>query len=114
MKRRVKLVRPIEKVRLKALTAIGGKAYVGLAPDKHTTGGEATRLEFGLCAEDAAALGARRVRLGEKLGSTEHRWRGGTGCVREGCPKRPPNPPWRESRARLPGAAALSRAGDVR
>ncbi len=38
----------------------------------HTTGGEATRLEFGLAAEDAVKLGANLSQLGEKLRSTEH------------------------------------------
>ena len=52
----------------------------------HTTGGEPTRLEFGLAAEDAAEFGAQLAQLGEKLRSTEH-WtgkRGGMRCERGG------------------------------
>ena len=72
MKRSVKLVPPIEKVSLTKLTATDGRAYVGVGLEYHTTEGEAARLEFGLAAEDAAALGAQLVQLAEKLGSTEH------------------------------------------
>ena len=68
----VKLVPPVEKVRLKTLTATDGKAYVGVELEYHTSGGEATRLQFGLSAEDAAALGAHLSQLAEKLCSTEH------------------------------------------
>ena len=68
----VKLVPPIEKVRLKTLTATDGQAHVGVELEYHTVGGEATRLQFGLCAEDAAALGAQLSQLAEKLCSTEH------------------------------------------
>ena len=68
----VKLVPPIEKVRLKTLTAADGKAYVGVELKYHTTGGEATRLQFGLAPDDAQELGANLSQLGEKLRSTEH------------------------------------------
>ena len=68
----VKRVPPIEKVRLRTLTAADGRAYVGIELEYHTTGGEATRLEFGLAPDDAAALGAHLSQLGEKLRSTEH------------------------------------------
>ncbi len=72
MKRSVKLVPPIEKVRLRTLTATDGKAYAGVELEYHTTGGEPTRLQFGLTAEDAAELGANLSQLAEKLRSTEH------------------------------------------
>ena len=72
MKRSVKLVPPIEKVRLRTLTATDGKAYAGVELEYHTTGGEPTRLQFGLAAEDAAELGANLSQLAEKLRSTEH------------------------------------------
>ena len=68
----VKLVPPIETVRLKQLTATDGRAYVGVEVEYHTTGGEPTRLELGLAPDDAAALGAHLSQLGEKLESTEH------------------------------------------
>ena len=68
----VKLVPPIEKVRLKKLAATDGIAYVGVELEYHTTGGEPTRLEFGLAPDDAAALGANLAQLGEKLQSREH------------------------------------------
>ena len=68
----LKLVPPIEKVRLTKLTTTDGTAYVGVELAYHTPGGEATRLELGLSACDAAALGAELVQLGEKLGATEH------------------------------------------
>ena len=72
MQRRVKLVPPIEKVRLKTLTTTDGETHVGVELEYHSTVGEPTRLQFGLCAEDAAALGAQLSQLGEKLCSTEH------------------------------------------
>lgn len=68
----VKLVPPVEKVRLKKLTAADGAAYVGVELQYHTTGGEATRLELGLAPDDAAELGANLAQLGEKLRTTEH------------------------------------------
>lgn len=68
----LKLVPPIEKVRLKTLRAADGKVYVGVELEYHTTGGEATKLEFGLDPDDAAALGANLTQLGEKLRATEH------------------------------------------
>lgn len=68
----VKLVPPIEKVRLKKLTAADGKKYVGVELEYHTTGGEASRLQFGLAPDDAVALGANLSQLAEKLRSTEH------------------------------------------
>ena len=72
LQRRVKLVPPIEKVRLKQPTATDGKAYVGVEFEYHTAGVEATRLELGLSPEDAAALRANLAQLGEKLQSREH------------------------------------------
>ena len=68
----VKRVPPIEKVRLRKLTAADGKKYVGVELEYHSAGGEATRLEFGLAPDDAAALGVHLTRLGEKLRSTHH------------------------------------------
>lgn len=38
----------------------------------HTTGGEVTRLELGLTAEDVTELGAQLAQLGEEPCSTEH------------------------------------------
>ena len=72
MKRRVKLVPPIEKVRLRELAATDGAAYLGVELEHHATGGEATRLELGLNPEDAAALGPNLTQLGEKLRAAEH------------------------------------------
>ena len=46
-----------------AVYTTDGKAYAGVELEYHTTGGEATRLEFGLGAEDAAELGAQLVQL---------------------------------------------------
>ena len=68
----VKLVPPIEKVRLRTRTATHAKAYVGVEVEYHTTDAEAIRLEFGFGAEDAAELGAHLAQFGEKLRSTEH------------------------------------------
>ena len=68
----VKRVPPIEKVRLRKLTAADGAAYVGVELEYHTTGGEAIRLELGLAPDDAAALGAHLAQLGEKLRATQH------------------------------------------
>ena len=68
----VKLVPPIEKVRLRTLTTTDGKAYVGVEVEYHTTDAEAIRLEFGFGAENAAKLGAHLAQLGEKLRSTKH------------------------------------------
>ena len=62
----VKLFPPIEKVRLRKLTAAGGTAYVGVEIEYRSTAGEQTRLEFGLAPDDAAALGAQLLQLGEK------------------------------------------------
>ena len=67
MKRGVKLVPPIEKVRLRTLTATDGKAYAGVELEYHTTGGEATRIVFGLGAEDAAEIVAQLVQLPQQL-----------------------------------------------
>ena len=59
MKRRAnKRVPPIEKVRPRTLTATDGKVYAGVELEYRTARGEATRLEFGLDPDDAAALGA--------------------------------------------------------
>ena len=60
MKRRVKLVPPIEKVRLTTLAATNGEPYVGVDPENHTTGGEATRLGMlAAAAEDARCVPTR-------------------------------------------------------
>ena len=68
----VKRVPPIEKVRLRKLTAADGAVYVGVEVEYHTAAGEATRLEFGLAPDDAEALGANLSQLGEKLRAAEH------------------------------------------
>ena len=68
----MKRVRPIEKVRLRKLTAADGTAYVGVELEHRSLAGHRTRLEFGLAPDDAAALGANLAQLGEKLRSTEH------------------------------------------
>jgi len=72
MKERLKLVPPVEKVRLKELRTSGGTAYVGLEVEYHATDGEPVRRQFGLSVEDAVELGAHLVQLGEKLQATEH------------------------------------------
>ena len=68
----LKLVPPIEKVRLRKLTATDGKVYVGVELEYRCAGREPTRLQFGLAPDDAAQLGAQLAQLGEKLQSTEH------------------------------------------
>ena len=68
----VKRVPPIEKVRLRKLTAADGKAYVGVEIEYRSLAGDRTRLEFGLAPDDAAELGANLTQLGEKLRATEH------------------------------------------
>ena len=69
---KLKRVPPIEKVRLKKLTATDGKAYVGVELEYQSAGRKATRLQFGLATDDAEALGAQLMQLGEKLRSTAH------------------------------------------
>ncbi len=68
----VKLVPPLEKVRLRKLTATDGTVYVGVEIQYREDAGEPTRLQFGLVAEDAVRLGEQLTQLGEKLNSTEH------------------------------------------
>ena len=68
----VKRVPPVEKVRLRKLTAANGAVYVGIEVEYHPTGGEARRLQLGLAPDDAAALGAHQGQIGEKLRSSEH------------------------------------------
>ena len=69
----VKLVPPIEKVRLRKLTSTGGAKHVGVELEYRAVGDDApTRLQFGLDPGDAVRLGEQLVQLGEKLQSTEH------------------------------------------
>lgn len=68
----VKLVPPIEKVRLRRLTTTDGAVHVGVEIEYRVVGEEPTRLQFGLTPEDAVQLGAHLAQLGEKLQSTEH------------------------------------------
>ena len=68
----VKRVPPIEKVRLRTLTAADGAAYVGVEFEYRSLAGERTRLGLGLAPDDAAALGANLAQLGEKLRATQH------------------------------------------
>ena len=68
----VKLVPPLEKVRLRKLTATDGAVYVGVEIEYREGAEEPTRLQFGLVAEDAVRLGEQLTQLGEKLNSTEH------------------------------------------
>ena len=68
----VKRIPPIEKVRLRTLTAADGAAYVGVEFEYRSLAGDRTRLELGLAPDDAAALGAHLSQLGEKLCSKEH------------------------------------------
>ena len=68
----VKRVPPIEKVRLRKLTAEDATAYVGVEIEYRSLAGDWTRLESGLAPDDAEALGANLSQLGEKLGSAEH------------------------------------------
>ena len=68
----VKLVPPVEKVRLRKLTANDGHAYVGVEIEYRSTAGDPTRLQFGLTPDDAAQLAAHLADLAEKLQSTEH------------------------------------------
>ena len=68
----VKLVPPVEKVRLRTLTAADGKVYVGVEIEYRSSAGDRTRLELGLAPDDAAGLGAHLAQLGEKLQSREH------------------------------------------
>ena len=68
----VKLVPPLEKVRLRKLTTADGTVHVGVEIEYRVGDGEPTRLQFGLAPEDAVELGAHLAQLGEKLQSTEH------------------------------------------
>ena len=68
----LKFVPPVEKVRLRKLTATDGKAYVGVEIEYRSAADEPTRLQFGLAPDDAVELGAQLAQLGEKLQSTEH------------------------------------------
>ena len=72
MKQSVKLVPPVEKVRLKELRTGDGTAYVGLEVEYHATDGEPVRRQFGLSVDDAVELGAHLGQLAEKLQATEH------------------------------------------
>ncbi len=68
----VKLVPPLEKVRLRKLTATDGTVHVGVEIEYRESADEPTRLQFGLVPEDAVRLGEQLAQLGEKLNSTEH------------------------------------------
>ena len=68
----VKLVPPLEKVRLRKLTTTDGAVHVGVELEYRVGTQEPTRLQFGLDPEDAVRLGEQLVQLGEKLRSTEH------------------------------------------
>lgn len=68
----LKRIPPIETVRLSRFTTTDGRAYVGVGLAYHAASGEATWLEFGLSACDAAVVGAQLVQLVEKLRATEH------------------------------------------
>ena len=68
----VKLVPPVEKVRLRKLTTTDGAVHVGIEIEYREGTGEPSRLQFGLTPEDAVQLGAHLAQLGEKLQSTEH------------------------------------------
>ena len=68
----VKLVPPIEKVRLRKLTTTDGAIHVGIEIEYRDGADEPARLQFGLAPEDAVQLGAHLAQLGEKLRSTEH------------------------------------------
>ena len=68
----VKLVPPLEKVRLRKLTATDGAMYVGVEIEYRVGTQHPTRLQFGLSSEDAVQLGEQLMQLGEKLQSTEH------------------------------------------
>ena len=69
---RLKLVPPVERVRLKELRTNDGTAYVGVELEYHATDGEPVRREFGLSVDDAVELGAHLAQLGAKLRATEH------------------------------------------
>ena len=68
----VKLVPPLEKVRLRKLTTTDGAVHVGVEIEYREGAAEPTRLQFGLAPEDAVRLGEQLSQLGEKLQSTEH------------------------------------------
>lgn len=67
-----KLVPPVEKVRLRKLTATDGSVHVGVEIEYRDGAREPTRLQFGLTPEDAVEIGAHLAQLGEKLQSSEH------------------------------------------
>ncbi|MDD9990202.1 MAG: hypothetical protein OXK20_02890 [Deltaproteobacteria bacterium] len=68
----VKRVPPLEKVRLRKLTATDGAMYVGVEIEYRVGTQQPTRLQFGLAPGDAVQLGEQLTQLGEKLQSTEH------------------------------------------
>ena len=68
----VKLVPPLEKVRLRKLTTAEGAVHVGVELEYRIGAQAPTRLQFGLDPGDAVRLGEQLVPLGEKLQSTEH------------------------------------------
>ncbi len=68
----VKLVPPLEKVRLRKLTTTDGAVHVGVEIEYRIGARAPTRLQFGLDPEDAVRLGEQLVPLGEKLQSPEH------------------------------------------
>ncbi len=68
----VKLVPPLEKVRLCKLTATDGTVHVGMEVEYREGAQQPTRLQLGLVPEDAVRLGEQLAQLGEKLNSTEN------------------------------------------
>jgi len=68
----VKVVPPLDKVRLRKLTTTDGTVHVGLEVEYRDGAEEPTRLQFGLVPEDAVRLGEQLAQLGEKLNATEH------------------------------------------
>jgi len=68
----VKLVPPLEKVRLRKLTTTDSTVHVGVEIEYRIGAEEPTRLQFGLVPADAVRLGEQLAQLGEKLNSTEH------------------------------------------
>ncbi len=68
----VRLVPPLEKVRLRKLTATDGTVHVGVELEYREGADEPTRLRFGLVPDDAVRLGEQLAQLGEKLTATQH------------------------------------------